>query len=110
MNFRATDCETQFFSRECPKCGGYVNDGGGLLRLRPVFRCATCRQELKTEVRWRGALGIIYGVPAIALGSYLLGVAEPLLGAESLAFKAVQALVGLFVALPAGSLLFRGVV
>ena len=110
MNLRVTQCETLFFSKKCPKCGGYVQQAGGLLQLRTRFRCVDCGQDLRTEARWRGALGVLYAAPATALGTWVQRTLEPKLGTESFAFQVVVGAVALGIALPAILLIFRGVV
>jgi hypothetical protein len=110
MNLRVTQCETPFFSKTCPKCGGYVEQSSGLLQLRTRFRCVECSQELKTEARWRGALGLVYALPTSALGAWVHRTLEPKLGAESLALEVVVGAVALSIAIPAILLVFRGIV
>ncbi|WP_425258468.1 hypothetical protein ACPOLB_23485 [Rubrivivax sp. RP6-9] len=110
MNLRVTECETPFFSKKCPKCGGYVEQSNGLLQLRTTFRCVECHRDLKTEARWRGALGLLYALPAIEVGSWIQRAAAASLGSDAFAFKVVVAAVALGVGLPAILLVFRGIV
>lgn len=102
--------ETPFFSRQCPKCGGHVEDVAPIWKFGASFQCSQCGTSLVAKTKWRMLLGLVYGLIAAWFAQFALRWAEVNLEPNSITLRLATAAVCFAVAVPAMLLLFKGVV
>ena len=105
-----TQPETLFWTRTCPLCAGYVEQDHRFWKLKAVFHCTKCGQELVTKSRPRLWFGVVYAIPAAYTSRFLLDTAAQQWPEGTPMYKLINGVLAIAVAVPAVVLLFRGLV